>query len=251
MDEITQAADRYVLAVNAATLGLVDELLWLPSPTVAVKAVALLYGEESLVPDQFLARVGRGHPVPLASLLGSPRPLALLLPRRLGSPASWRDSAGGVKAARAAARQRYRELRAMFVAGAAGAMGDGAGTLLRHTYGVRGHWSWGEATRRILDRVVALNRAALGLLGAAARGQSRARIPVAGDLALPRAPEASEAALDVLAGALPPVAIPDFARLAACLADAVPVLAGDECLERYQSLFAEMLGLSSLAEVRS
>lgn len=240
-----------MLGLNAATLGLVDELLWLPSAAVAAKAVALLYDGESTLPGEFLARVGRGGRVPLASLLGSSRPLALLIPRRLGPSSGCRDAAGGLKAARAAARQRYRELRALFVAGATGPMSDGAGALLRHTYGVRGQWSWADATRRILDRVVALNHAVLELMVAAARGQSRACIAVVGGVALPRALEASEAALDVLAGALPPVAIPDFPRLAAGLADAVPGLAGEECVERYQSLFAEMLGRSGRAEVSS
>ena len=36
--------DEPVLALNYATLAIVDEILWLPSPELAIRAVTLLYG---------------------------------------------------------------------------------------------------------------------------------------------------------------------------------------------------------------
>lgn len=241
------ALDTHVLALNYATLGIVDEILWLPSPAVAVTAVALLYGPLTELPARVLTQVGRGAPASVAPLLVEGTALATLLPSRLGLPGAWRAVAGDMREARALARQRYRELQTCFMT-ADRAPSDSIDSLVRHTYSTRGRWFWSESAKRILDRVVVLNRAALALLVARSRGQSPASFET-----LPRLPDRlPDHVLDVLAEVLPPVVVPDFRRLAECLTHVTPSLGGEESIERYQSLFAEMLSLAGHpGEVRS
>jgi hypothetical protein len=235
--------DEPVLALNYATLGIVDEILWLPSPAVASTAVTLLYGTATKLPEDLLAHVGRGVPASAASLVVDPRPLATLIPSRLATPTVWRARRGDVKEARGLARQRYRELQAWLMTGGRVSCAS-AGSLMRHIYGTRGRWSWREAAHRILDRVVTLNRAALRLL--VARPRSLSRVPLQHVSVLP------ERALGILAEVLAPVVVPDFSRFAQCLSRVAPVLDGEESIERYQSLFAELLSVAShQGEVRA
>jgi len=242
-----ETLDGYVLALNYATLGIVDEILWLPSPAVAITAVTLLYGPQTEMPERVLAQVGRGAPASVAPLLVGGTPLATWLPSRLGLPGTWRAVAGDMSEARALARQRYRELQTFFMT-AGRAPSEGIDSLVRYAYSARGRWFWSESAKRILDRMVVLNRAALALLVACSRGQSPAsfeRLPTLPDC-LP------DHVLDVLAEALPPVVVPDFQRLAECLTHVTPFLDGEESIERYRSLFAEMLGRAGhQGEVRS
>jgi len=231
--------DERVLALNFATLAIVDEILWLPSPAVATTAVRLLYGSATELPEGFLTQVGRGVPVSVAPLLMGSAPLASLLRSRLGPAGTWRAVAGDLKHARALARQRYRELQASLMRGDRLSL-SGADSLVRYTYGTRGRWSSREATRRLLDRVVALNYAALVLL--VARVPSLSLPPFE---ELPALPERlPERALASLAEALPPIVVPDFRRLAGCVLRGASVLDGEESMERYQSLFAEMLSFA-------
>jgi hypothetical protein len=190
--------------------------------------------------------------LPAASLLGSATPLSMLLPERLRCSGAWRDKAGGLKAAREVARQRYRELQGAFVSAPARVAPDAGEALLRYTYGTHGrHWAWAESARRILDRVTVLNRATLALLASAARGESSVRFDPP-SFGLPtRNFDAPGSVLDALAEALPPVAMPDWVRLVGALAPDEPALSGEESIERYQSLFAEMLGLSTHPEGRT
>lgn len=244
-----RSPDVHVLSVNAAALGLVSELLWLPGAAAAAGAVELLYGRDVRVPDAFLAQVGRGGQPPCASLLAADLPLVSLLPSRLGPASAWREGAQALKAARGLARARYRELQVAFVAGASRAAPEAEGTLVRYTYGTRGHWFWSDCARRILDRVSALNRAMLSLLSAMERGEAVLPVGALGAPLPPRSYDLPAAVLDALAEALPPVASPDFERFTAALAPTGVVLTGDESIERYQSLFAEMLGLAGHPEV--
>jgi hypothetical protein len=233
------ALDGHVLALNYATLGIVDEILWLPSAAVAATAVSLLYGSRTELPERVLAQVGRGVPASVAPLLVESTPLAILLPSRLGPPGAWRAVAGDMREARALARQRYRELQTFFMT-AGRAPSEGMDSLVRYTYSTRGRWFWSESAKRILDRVIVLNRAALALLVARSRGQSSASFEM-----LPTLPDRlPDHILDVLAEALPPIVVPDFRRLAECLIHVTPSLDGEESIERYQSLFAEMLSLA-------
>ena len=113
-----------------------------------------------------------------------------------------------------------------------------------------GRRSCADGARRVLLRVVRLNRAALALLAAVARGECWTRLDAGGPL--PARPyDLPGAALDVLAEALPPIVIPDFAGLAAGLTPAGFVFCGEESIDRYQSLFAEMLSLSGHPEACS
>ncbi|MGH7331167.1 MAG: hypothetical protein ACREKS_00180 [Candidatus Rokuibacteriota bacterium] len=227
------AQDQHVLALNYATLRFADEILWLPSQAVAIRAVTLLYGTEIELPESLFAHVGRGMPASAARLLVRSAPLATLLPSRLGT--AWRVVAGDLKASRALARRRYRELQTSLMIGER-ISSSGADSLVRHTYGTRGRWNWTEAARRILEDVVVLNRAALALLIAHPRSLSPAPLE---DL-----PPLSDRAEATLAEALPPVVVPDFGCLAEGLTRGAPVLDGEESIERYQSLFAEMLSFA-------
>jgi hypothetical protein len=228
---IGYSPDLGLLPLNAATIALADEILALPSAAVASKAARLLWGPEMQLPASILAAVGTGTRLPLGALLGLPGPLAALIPARLKLLARWEDPATALRGARTLAASRYRQLQAVFVGMTAHRESTGTASLVRYTYGTGGDRLWAESARRILDRVVALNREALGVLGPKRPGA--ARLP--------------GSVLDVLARALPPVAVPDFQRIAAAMpSDNAP---GDDTVERYRSLFAEMLGLVSAPEV--
>lgn len=242
--------DSHVIALNYAILGLVDELLWLPSSWVAAAAVHLLYGPDVPLPDALCGEIGKGAPPSLVSRLVASTPLGALLPSRLGSAAVWRAGATDLRDVRGLSRDRYRQLQAAFVSGTARGMTAGAGSLVRDVYGVGGRRSCAEGARRVLHRVVRLNRAALALLAAVARGECWTRLDARGPL--PARPyDLPGAALDVLAEALPPIVIPDFTGLAAGLIPAEVVFVSEESIDRYQSLFVEMLSLSGHPEAHS
>jgi hypothetical protein len=237
-----------VVAVNAATVGFVDELLRLPSPSAARTAVDLLYGRRHPVPPAVLAHVNGGLHVPLAELLSSASPLALPLAERLRVPAAWRGAGQAVKAARAAARARYRELQNAFVSSVPPAPRDPVSALVRYTYRYEGHqWLWEEVAARLLHRVAVLNRAVLDLLAAAARGeQPTDGLP--GD-ALPEQDfDLPTDTLDLLAAALPPVAVPAWDRLVQPLEGRRAVALDEDAVGHYRSLLAEILGLQEQPE---
>ncbi len=238
-----------VVAVNAAAVAFVDELLRFPSPGAAATVVQLLYGPARPVTAEVLAHVNGGLHVPLAGLLASPAPLASLVRERLRVGGTWRATGQVLKGARAAARARYRELAAAFVASARPASHEPSASLVRYTYGTEGrHWLWTDAASRMLHRVVALNRAALGLLAAVAHGEAGLdeafleRAVNVRDFDLP------DDVLDMMAAAMPPLAVPVWTRFAEALGDSRAPLAGDEATTRYQSLLAEILGLTTSPE---
>jgi hypothetical protein len=221
-----------MLPLSVAAIGLADELLRLPA-AAATTAVQLLYGGETALPAPFLAAAGRGIQLPLVTLLAMPGPLATVLPSRVRLAGSWGDETAALKGARMLARTRYRQLQAAFVVGAPRLRPGAEAALVRSTYGVAaGHGGWSEAARRISDRVTMLNRATLALVAPAADAARRALSP---------------AAVEAVAGALLPLAVPDFARMGAALA-AEPAPGPDEAVDRYQSLFAEMLALTREGE---
>jgi hypothetical protein len=232
-----------VVAVNAAVVAFVDELLRLPSSPAAATVVDLLYGRERQVPPAVLSHVNGGLHVPLASLLSSPTPLAVLVPGRLRISSLWRTDGQELKGARAAARARYRDLQAAFVASPPRPAPEPAASLVRYTYGADGRqWQWEEAAARLLHRVTILNRAVLDLLAAVARGD----VALDGWIADPAAVrdfDLPAAVLDLMAATLPPLAVPDWARLAPALDGSAAVLSGEESMTRYRALLAEILGL--------
>jgi hypothetical protein len=241
--------DQHVAALNYAILALVDELLWLPSASVAAAAVRLLYGPGAALPSRLLAEAGTGAPPSLAARVASRALLGALLPARMGPASVWRAGAVGLREARALSRERYRELQSAFVSGTARTAADTA-SLVREVYGVGGRRSCADGARRVLRRVVRLNRATLALLAAVARGESWIALDALGPL--PARPwDLPGAALDVLAEALPPIAMPDFTDLAAGLPPEEPVFGDEESVQRYRSLFAEMLSRAGLLEVPS
>lgn len=245
----TPVPDTHILTLNVATLSLVDEIVRLPSTPVARTAIQLLWGSTATVPDEFLAHAGNGVQIPYTSLLSSSAPLASLLPSHLGPAGVWRDGPNGLKGVRALARTRYRELQAAFVSGAPRAVPEAAEALVRYTYGTHGrHWIWADSARRLIERVVTLNRAALTLLAAASRGASAFDVP--GLSFDDRSFDVPESTIDLLAAALPPVAMPDWPRLTRALVRVESPLGDEESIERFQSLFAEMLGMSSQPEVQ-
>jgi hypothetical protein len=241
-------AEAHILALNVATLGLVDEIVRLPGMPVARTAIQLLWGPTAAVPDEFLGHAGTGMQIPYTSLLASPAPLAALLPARLGPAGVWREGPNALKSIRGLARTRYRELQAAFVSGAPRAVPEAAEALVRYTYGTHGrHWIWADSARRLIERVVTLNRAALALLAALSRGVGTVDVP--GLSFEERSFDVPDHTLDLLAEALPPVAIPEWARLTRALVRVESPLGDEESLERFRSLFAEMLGMSSQPEV--
>jgi hypothetical protein len=242
-------SDTLRVTFNYAVLSLVDELLWLPSASAAATAVQLLYGPASPLPEALLSRVGHGAPLSLATLVAAPTLLGTLVPSRLGPSGAWREGAVSPRQARALARDRYRDLQLALISGTAPRMASALSSLVRDTYGLRDHWHWTDGAKRILDRVVNLNRAALLLLAAEERARSRGQLEAHGPLRTLRG-DLSNDSLDLLARALPPVAIPDFATLAAILPPGASPLS-DESIDRYQSLFAEMLSLTGHPEARS
>ena len=230
-----------LVAANAAVVAFVDELLRLPSSSAAATVVDLLYGRDREAPPAVLSHVNGGIHIPLSDLLASRASLALVLPERLRVSASWR--ADGTKGARAVARTRYRELQAAFVTSVRRAAPEPTAALLRYTYGSEGrHWLWAEAAARVLHRVAGLNRAVLDLLAAIARGEvSGEAVSIDGvavkDFDLP------DEVRELMAAALPPVAVPDWTRFASALEGSAAVLSLEESVVRYQSLLAEILGL--------
>jgi hypothetical protein len=242
--------DLEILSLNVAIVGFVQELLSLPSPSAAVTAIEILYGPEASVPERFSAQVGTGAQLSIAALLGSPKPLATFIPARVGPAAAWRQGPGALKAARALARERYRRLQAAFLARATRGAPPAAEALVRYTYGAEGRqWLWADSAKRILDRVVVLNRVALALLAAGARGERMLRLAPGTSPFRTRDFGVADDVLDVLAEALSPVAMPDWTTLAGELEHADRALSGEESSERYRSLFAELLGLAAYSEV--
>ena len=248
--QLNGAPDVRVVALNVAALGVADELLRLPSAPVARAAVDLLWGPCAPLSDEFLAHVGTPVQIPYTSLLGATERLATILPSRLGPAGAWREGPHGLKSARALARARYRDLQAAFVSGAPRAVPEPAEALVRYTYGTRGRpWTWDDSARRLIERVVSLNRATFALLAAVTRGESAVDLDLAPLSAGGRSFDVPGAVADLLAVALPPVAAPEWTRLAADMMPCPSPLAGDESIDRFRSLFAEMLGLSSQPEV--
>jgi hypothetical protein len=237
-----------VVAVNAATVAFVDELLRLPSPSAAATVVDLLYGRRHPAPATVLSHVNGGIHIPLASLLSSPSPLAALLADRLRLPGAVRADGQALKGSRATARARYRELQAAFVATVPTTPRNPAAALVRYTYGIEGRpWVWEEAAARILHRVAALNRAVLDLLAAARRGDAPTEGLFAGELPAVAHADLPDEVLDLLAAALPAVAVPDWQRFSAALHGSRAALHDDEAVIHYRSLLAEILGLHDTA----
>ncbi len=235
------AVNPALVAVNAAVVAFVDELLRLPSAAAAATVVDLLYGRDREALPAVLSHVNGGIHIPLSDLLASRSPLAVVLPERLRVSAGWR--ADGMKGARAAARARYRELQAAFVTSVRRAASEPTAALLRYTYGSEGrHWLWTEAAARVLHRVAGLNRAVLDLLAAIARGEVSAEA-VGIDAVAAKDFDLPDEVRELMAAALPAVAVPDWTRFAAALEGSDAVLSGDESVVRYQSLLAEILGL--------
>lgn len=235
------ALDPIVVAVNAAVVAFVDELLRLPSSTAAATVVDLLYGREREAPPAVLSHVNGGIHIPLSDLLTSRSPLALVLPERLRVSAAWRTD--GMKGARATARARYRELQAAFVTSVRRVTAEPTAALLRYTYGSEGRpWLWTEAAARVLHRVAGLNRAVLDLLAAIARGAVGAET-VGADAISVEDFDLADDVRELMAATLPAVAVPDWPRFAAVLEGSEAVLAGEESVVRYQSLLGEILGL--------
>ncbi len=240
-----------VLHLNVATLALVDEVLRLPTSSAANVALTLLYGRDLMIPEAFLGLVGSPGRVRIDAALATGGSLATLVSSRLRASAAWRDEAQAAKAARALGRARYRQLQAAFVNSSDRVAPEATTSLVRYTYGTNGrHWLWTDVTHRLLDRVVALNRAALALLAGAARGGAAPVVDSADISLLARQFDLPPAVLDMIAEALPPVALPDFARFAE-LGTPPRSLGEEESIERYQLLFAEMLGLTGHSEVSS
>jgi hypothetical protein len=234
-----------VVAVNAASVAFVDELLRLPSPSAASTVVDLLYGTASEFTRAVLSHVNGGIHIPLTRLLASSAPLVTLLVQRLRVGSAWRGREKALKFARASARARYRELQIAFVTSVRrDAALEPSASLVRYTYGTDGrHWVWADAAGRVLHRVVDLNRAVLGLLAAMARGQTAVDL---GEGALEIAEFAlEETVLDLMAAALPVVAAPDWSRFASALEGSDAALGDEESVVRYRSLLAEILGLST------
>lgn len=239
----TDAAPVTLVALNAALTALVEELLRLPSAAAATTVIDLLYGRDLRPSPAFLERVGVSRGLPLAALLASRRPLARVLPARLRPSATWRVASHALKNARANARTRYRDLQAAFVALSPRATAEPAVCLARYTFGTPGrHGQWAETAGRVLDRVVTVNRVLLEMLGDGEVGPDI--IVAAGvDMTVARAFDLPPSVLALIATAAPPLAVPDFDAFVDVLAGVDGPLEGDESVARYQSLFAEILGL--------
>lgn len=247
--ETTAVHESTVLHVNVATVAFVDEIWRLPTPLAARLALTLLYGRDLAIPEEFLRLVGSGAQVRLDAALALDGSLGILVSSRLRASASWRDEAQAVKAARALGRARYRQLQAAFVNSADRVAPEATASLVRYMYGTNGrHWLWSDVTRRLLDRVVVMNRTVLALLAAAARGEAPSTLDLPEISLLGRQFDLPHAVLDTIAEALPPVALPDFARFAE-LGTPPRSLGEEESVVRYHLLFAEMLGLTSHTEV--
>jgi len=170
-----------------------------------------------------------------------------------------------VKAIRAAARRRYRDLelslvRAFSRARASGAVDPFEGvTLLKQTCQLSRpslRPSADELAARVADGVVRLNLATLALLrelpGAGLAGlELAAQLAPDGDgeavaRVLPR-PRASEALLFLVAVSSPPLSVPHVDRLRGLSLDAVDEgveAAGRESRDRFQTLLAEFIRMS-------
>lgn len=239
-----------MVAVNAAVVAFVDELLRLPSRASAGVVVQLLYGSATPAPPAVLSHVNGGIHIPLTALLASPQPLAMLLANRLRVSSAWRAAGQELKGARAAARARYRELQSAFVASSQIADApEATAALVRYTYGVEGRqWLWAEAAVRVTHRVVALNRAVLGLLASLARGEVAVALPAEGAPIDTRDFDLPEHVLDLMAASMPALAVPDWSRFASALDGSDAALYGEESIVRYQSLLAEILGRQGQSE---
>lgn len=235
-----------VVAVNAAVVAFVDELLRLPSRSAASTVVHLLYGPTSETTPAALSHINGGIHIPLSALLASPVPLAVLITPRLRVGGAWRSTGQALKGARAHARARYRELQAAFVMSARPAAPEASASLVRYTYGIEGRqWLWADAAARVLHRVVGLNRAVLGLLAAVARGETTVQIPASeGGLDVADF-NVEDTVIDLMAAALGPVAMPDWSRFASALEGSDAALCDEESVIRYRSLLAEILGLTT------
>jgi hypothetical protein len=123
------------------------------------------------------------------------------------------------------ARERYRQLQTALVALTEHGEADRSAPLVAAAYGRGSHpHVWAERTARILARAAAMNRAVLGRLRPEAAGTP---------------------ALHALAEVLPPLALVDFARVAAALGARPPGRRPETSAARYRSLFAEILGLEA------
>lgn len=244
----TPPPSESLVSFNLAATALVDELLRLPSASATLTAVELLYGRDVAVPSSFLDHVGTGVRIPVASVLASSAPLAILVAGRLRPSSAWQEPAHALKGARALARERYRELQAALIGSSVRSAPEPFASLVRYTYGVDDRrWLWADVARRLLDTVVTLNRGALGLLAAVARGETTldVGVPTVG----PRwSYDMPPAVLNVLAEVLPPAAVPDFPAFVRALDTSQASVERDEATMRYRSLFAEMLGLATHAE---
>ena len=244
----TPPPSESLLSFNLSAASLVDEVLRLPSASAAVRAVELLYGRDVAIPGSLLDQVGTGVRLPLASVLQSPAPLATLVAGRLRPSPAWQEPAHALKGARALARERYRELQAALVGSSVRSAPEPFASLVRYTYGIDDRrWLWADVAKRLLDAVVILNRGALGLLAAIARGD------VVLDVGVPTAGprwtyDMPMSVLDVLAEVLPPAAVPDFGAFVRILRQSQATVERDEATVRYRSLFAEMLGLATQVE---
>ncbi len=235
-----------VVAVNAAAVAFVDELLRLPSSNAAATVMNLLYGPDRQAPVDVLDHVNGGIHIPLTALLTSPVPLASLMRERLRVGTTWQAPGQALKGARAAARARYRELASTFVTLASQKAPEPSASLVRYTYGSDGrHWLWADAAGRLLHRMVTLNRAVLGLLASVARGDAGLDPALVDEAVNIRDFDLPNDVLDVMAAALPPLAVPEWSRFAEALSGSGAPLAGDEATVRYQSLLAEILGLTT------
>jgi len=235
-----------VVAVNAAAVAFEDELLRLPSSSAAATVVNLLYGADRQAPPAVLSHVNGGIHIPLTDLLASSMPLASPVRERLRVSAAWRAAGQALKGARAAARARYRELVSAFVASASHKAPEPSASLVRYTYGTDGRqWLWAEAASRVMHRMVVLNRAVLGLLAAMARGEAGLAPTLVDDAVNIHDFDLPDDVLDMMAAAMPPLALPEWNRFAEALGDSGAPLAGDEATARYQSLLAEILGLTT------
>jgi len=227
---LVRIPDPGVLELNLSAALLAEELLALPSAFSASRAASLLWEGASVLPAAFLAAVGSGRPLLVGPLVRSRQPLATPIPSHLAEARAGLGGAGVARHARALARGRYRALQGALVGGDDAAPPSGA--LLRYTFGSDGRpWMWAEAARRILDRVSGLNRAAL--MAARQRARTGASGVPGGD---------SDDAIDSLAEALPPIAVPDFRRIAEAIAAPRPEV--EDSVERHRALFAELLAMA-------
>jgi len=83
------------------------------------------------------------------------------------------------------------------------------------------------------------------LLAAMARGEAGLDPTLVDDAVNIHDFDLADDVLDMMAAAMPPLALPEWSRFAEALGDSGAPLAGDEATARYQSLLAEILGLTT------